>query len=131
MEYRSNKPCFFAGQMLRKNRYKPSELSDRIMGLNRMEAKNLENRLKLIDKESRVSLSSINRDIKHLEQEAEIQRKVVEGFDQSAKLKLLKSHLHMVLLNERKLDDDLKKFRMTEELVHGKLIIKKIKLRFF
>lgn len=117
---RSNKNCVVVGQMSRKNRYKPSELSDRIMGLNRMEAKNLENRLKLIDKESRVSLGFINRDIKHLEQEAEIQRKLVESFNQSAKLKLLNSHLHMVLLNERKLEDDLKRFKMTEELVEGK-----------
>lgn len=89
------------------------------MGLNRMEQKNLDNRIRAIEKENRVKMSFINRDIKQLEYEADVQKKLVEGFNQDAKIKFLNAHLHMVLLNQRKLEYEMDKFKMSEDLIKG------------
>ncbi len=120
MRNRVTMDTFSSRVSMKRNRFKPSELSDRIMGLNRMEQKNLENKIRAIEKETRVKMGFINRDIKQLEYEAGVQRSLVDGFNQNAKIKFLNAHLHMVLLNERKLEFEMNKFKMTQDLLHGK-----------
>lgn len=114
----------------RYNRFKPSELSDRMMNLNRIEDKNLENKIRQIEKETRVSLNSINREIKHLENEHQIQQKLVNGLNNSAKIKFLNAHLHMAILQNRKLENDMKKFAMDDEEIKQGLIFNSIYRKF-
>ena len=107
----------------RYNRFKPSELSDRMMNLNRIEDKNLANKLRQIEKETRVSLNSINRDIKHLEDEHQTQQKLVNSLNHSAKVKFLNAHLHMAILQNRKLENDMKRFAMDQDEIKQGLIV--------
>ena len=67
-------------------------------------------------------MSSLNRDIKQLEQEVEVHKKLADSLNQNAKIKFLNAHLHMVLLNDRKLQYEMNRFKMTEDLMQGKIV---------
>lgn len=79
-----------------------SEFSDRIINLNKLEERNLENRLKLLKKENKTNVNLLNRDIRKIENELEIKQASLRAINNIERLKLLNSdiNINVVIHNE-------------------------------
>lgn len=79
-------------------KYPASEYSDRVINLNKLEDRNLENQLKYIEKERKVTISTITRDIKRLENDYEEKKDSLKMIYNQERLKTLNSNLHIKML---------------------------------
>ena len=101
-------------------KYPASEFSDRIMNLNRLEERNLENRKKSIDKEQRTSMSLINHEIKRLEVEYETKQEMLKITENQEKINHLTEALNLNFLIDKnnnfleQLDSDAFEIKSTE-----------------
>jgi hypothetical protein len=82
-------------------KYPASEYSDRIMNLNRLEERNLENRKKSLDKEQRTSISLINHEIKRLEVEYETKQDLLKITENQEKINHLTEALNLNFLIDK------------------------------
>lgn len=87
---------------------RPSEFSDRIMGMNRVEERILRDRLKQIDREKRFSLSLLNREIRMIEKDFEAKQESLQALYNKEKLKILHENLHVVLLAKERLAEKIR-----------------------
>lgn len=83
----------------RYKRYRPAEYSDRVINLNKLEDRNLDSKLKRIERENRIGMNNILKDIKKLESELEFRRETLNIIQNKDKLKKLSSTLSDNLLN--------------------------------
>ncbi|RNA15694.1 hypothetical protein BpHYR1_001939 [Brachionus plicatilis] len=79
----------------------PSEYSDRVMNLNKLEEKTLENRIKNIEKERAFSLRKYNREINKLSIELEERESELKAKEREKRIKYLNDNLQNKLLKTR------------------------------
>lgn len=70
-------------------KYPASEYSDRVMNLNRLEDRNYENQCRLIEKERRTVMTSLNREMKQIESDLEDKQDLLRALYSQQKLSLL------------------------------------------
>lgn len=100
-------------------KYPASEYSDRIINLNKIEDKNLENALKYIEKERNQVLHNLNRDIKKLEEDCEEREEQLRMAYNLERKKFLNSNLHNnILLNTKSGYDKFKKHTSSKKFKH-------------
>jgi hypothetical protein len=80
-----------------------SELSDRLRCLNKLEERQLENRLKLIEKENRTTISSINREIKKISNDFDAKQESSIALLNKKRMKMLSDNIHSIFLKQQKL----------------------------
>ncbi|CAF0926572.1 unnamed protein product [Brachionus calyciflorus] len=85
-------------------KYPASEYSDRTINLNKLEDRNLENSIKLIEKERNQILQNLNRDIRKLEEDYEEREEEARKVFNLKKKKYLNANLHNNLISNQKND---------------------------
>ena len=68
------------------------------MGMNRLEERILQDRIKQIEREKRFSISLLNRDIRMIEKDLESKQESLQALYNKEKLKILHEYIHIFLL---------------------------------
>jgi hypothetical protein len=114
----------------RYRRYRPAEYSDRVINLNKLEDRNLDNKLKRIERENRIGMNILLKDIKKLESELEFRKEALNIIRNKDKLKKLSSTLSDNLLNSENprghTNDDIDSgyeylFKYSSEIAHSNM----------